>query len=684
MDDWAAATGQQTADPWALSAQLAQAQPWMASPPGISNVNAWDGYPPAWAANSQVPPSPPQPPGGMASVQPNIRQLSSLGSKVATPKAPGTTTVFETIKWKEQGSQKSRKSKEKASARKSETYLLHGKTFSLDNFIKMQEKELGKPTTSARRGAQGGLASECEEKAGEVESGNGTRSVSNEVARIAGEVESGNCASNVSNEVEGIATLPKSEQTVETDGGKSRASSSPSSVSSDVRASVGEGGSGTTEDAESSDEEPEVGLVDSSSDEEITGDCEDSDAEIGFTCKKNMSETHFADRFSKFESNEGDVVEFVGWKQDVGHIWRKGKIKGLLPKVLRHRKSLATRKKAEMKTDTEKIKDSMQENKQEFIEPNAQPLSFRSGTFTDEPFMQAISQPDPSFNEDIARQSNLIDEHRKFADSAQEHAGKHARVTQKEGSTAALPSRIEATAIEVMNTFNEMVEAEVRRRVQEAQRIPVTPDGSTASWLSGTDDGSRTGGDNQQDASGTPLQPKPLSTSIPRGTWEIGTLIPRKAGNPISAVQSPDDWVEIEITVDSGACETVMPANLCQAISIFQSSTSHGAEYEVANGATIPNLGERRCLMMTVGSTAAKRIVFQVADVHKPLLSISRCADMGFRCHLGKEGGYMEDTVTGETIPLLRRENLYVMKAWVKQEPATGGVDPGSPFGRPA
>ena len=40
----------------------------------------------------------------------------------------------------------------------------------------------------------------------------------------------------------------------------------------------------------------------------------------------------------------------------------------------------------------------------------------------------------------------------------------------------------------------------------------------------------------------------------------------------------------------------------------------NGAEYEVANGATIPNFGERRCEVMTVGSLKQKRITFQVAD----------------------------------------------------------------------
>lgn len=105
------------------------------------------------------------------------------------------------------------------------------------------------------------------------------------------------------------------------------------------------------------------------------------------------------------------------------------------------------------------------------------------------------------------------------------------------------------------------------------------------------------------------------------------------------------------------------------------------AEYEVANGESIPNLGERRCLLMTVGSKAAKKIVFQIADVHKPLLSISRCADMGFMCVLDDGGGFLLDKITGEKIPLQRKDNLYVMKAWVRADPST--VNSATPFQRP-
>ena len=70
--------------------------------------------------------------------------------------------------------------------------------------------------------------------------------------------------------------------------------------------------------------------------------------------------------------------------------------------------------------------------------------------------------------------------------------------------------------------------------------------------------------------------------------------------------------------------------------------------------------------MMTIVLRSCKRIVFQVADVHKPLLSIRGCADMGFDCYLGDTGGYLRDKQCGEKIPLERRDNFYVMRAWIR------------------
>ena len=113
-----------------------------------------------------------------------------------------------------------------------------------------------------------------------------------------------------------------------------------------------------------------------------------------------------------------------------------------------------------------------------------------------------------------------------------------------------------------------------------------------------------------------------------------------------------------------------MPRSLCDGIRILQKRLSRDyVQYEVVNGAHIPNLGERRCEMMTIGSNKSKRIVFQVADVHKPLLSISGCAGMGFDSYLGDKRGQLVGRMSGERIHLECRENFYVMRAWIRQDP---------------
>ena len=71
---------------------------------------------------------------------------------------------------------------------------------------------------------------------------------------------------------------------------------------------------------------------------------------------------------------------------------------------------------------------------------------------------------------------------------------------------------------------------------------------------------------------------------------------------------------------------------------------------------------------MTENLDTMKRIVFHCADVHKLLLSVSRLADQGYECTLGKLGGVLRDVDTGDMIPLHRRDNLYVMRAWIKQD----------------
>ena len=127
-------------------------------------------------------------------------------------------------------------------------------------------------------------------------------------------------------------------------------------------------------------------------------------------------------------------------------------------------------------------------------------------------------------------------------------------------------------------------------------------------------------------------------------------------------------WVQIELTADSGACDSVMPkAGIWDGIKIWPSVQSErGFEYEVANGSTIPCLGERRLQLWTEGADKPRAMAIQVADVHKPLLSLSRCADVGYESRFGREWGCLYDVSTGDVIPLHRRGNLYFLRAWAR------------------
>ena len=126
----------------------------------------------------------------------------------------------------------------------------------------------------------------------------------------------------------------------------------------------------------------------------------------------------------------------------------------------------------------------------------------------------------------------------------------------------------------------------------------------------------------QKKASGGIVHQDSASSSS-SSTREFNTLVAKTGTNALSSIPAAT-WRELEVTVDSGACDTVLPTDQCQEIKLQESEQSkQGLEYEVANGDTIPNLGERRCIMMTENSSNPKRIAFQVADVHKALLSVT-------------------------------------------------------------
>ena len=128
-------------------------------------------------------------------------------------------------------------------------------------------------------------------------------------------------------------------------------------------------------------------------------------------------------------------------------------------------------------------------------------------------------------------------------------------------------------------------------------------------------------------------------------------------------------WNQIEVVLDSGAADSVCPRDMCPHFPVEDSESSKaGVYYTGANGGKLFNLGQTH-VPVALDHGARSIATFQVADVHNTLLSITRAADAGYECHLKSHGGYLLDTHTGETVPIARKGNLYVMRAWIKQDP---------------
>ena len=70
--------------------------------------------------------------------------------------------------------------------------------------------------------------------------------------------------------------------------------------------------------------------------------------------------------------------------------------------------------------------------------------------------------------------------------------------------------------------------------------------------------------------------------------------------------------------------------------------------------------------------------MFQVAEVGKPLISVSALCEKGNRVLFGRGGGIIRNIESGRESQFYRKNGVYVMSLWMLDEPH----DEGSPFGR--
>ena len=134
-------------------------------------------------------------------------------------------------------------------------------------------------------------------------------------------------------------------------------------------------------------------------------------------------------------------------------------------------------------------------------------------------------------------------------------------------------------------------------------------------------------------------------------------------------------WEKLTLAVDSGASDTVVPPSVCSSVPLVRGA-KFGIEYEIADGNTVENLGERLCLMKTSENATtdadAFEMQFQVVDVSKALMSVHRVCYQGHDVFFSNGTRGSAILVGGDVrnrIPLRHVGGTYELDVWVKPNP---------------
>jgi len=143
----------------------------------------------------------------------------------------------------------------------------------------------------------------------------------------------------------------------------------------------------------------------------------------------------------------------------------------------------------------------------------------------------------------------------------------------------------------------------------------------------------------------------------------------------LKSVEEAPEWEEIEMAVDSGASESVVSEDMLTRVTTVEGyAQKKGVQYEVADGTLIPNLGEKKFVAVSDGGVT-RQMKAQVCEVDKALLSVHRVVQAGNRVVFSASGSFVQDEQTGETMELVEKGGMYMLRLWVKAQ-GFGGPEP--------
>ena len=152
-----------------------------------------------------------------------------------------------------------------------------------------------------------------------------------------------------------------------------------------------------------------------------------------------------------------------------------------------------------------------------------------------------------------------------------------------------------------------------------------------------------------------------------------GNTNEESASAPIYSLESEyRDYRRLSILVASGAAEHVMPKQRLPSYPVAEGAAKKaGVKYAAADGTELPNEGEQSVKFATREGHQCS-ILFQVADITQPLLSVAKLAAKGHAVSFQGDTGTIVEKTTGRSIKFHRQGGVYMLHVWVRPGPLTG------------
>ena len=180
----------------------------------------------------------------------------------------------------------------------------------------------------------------------------------------------------------------------------------------------------------------------------------------------------------------------------------------------------------------------------------------------------------------------------------------------------------------------------------------------------------------------------------------LDVFMERKDISTLCPMSEPGaQWEVMTSVVDSGATITVVSPETGRGYAVIEGEAAKkGTEYEIANGDSIPNLGEKKMAVMT-REGSLRGFSTQVADVSRNLQSVRQLIASGHAVCFGlgpdSSSHIIVNKVSGEVNHMRDDGVNYLQDLWVVPEgqvnavahslaTSTMPIDPTQVFGRPA